>query len=158
MRKLMPFIAALLIVSACSSIDCPLNNVVYAKYILQGDVRAIPGELTVSTRRADGRDTVILDALSDAADFVLPISYIRPTEVLFFQLRDSNSVLHYDTVTYTKTDMPHFESVDCGPNFFHKLTGVTWTKQFIDSIIISKSTVNYDTTGGNVQIYLKPGL
>lgn len=49
--------------AACSSIDCPLNNVVYAKYKLKGDVTKLEDYLTVTTKRADGNDTILLTSL-----------------------------------------------------------------------------------------------
>ena len=158
MRRIIPVILATVILTACSSIDCPVNNTVYAKYVLGGEVDAIPGTLTVKTKRANGSDTTLLNELSFAKDFLLPISYVRPTDILVFQLTDTNAVTYIDTVKLSKINTPHFESVDCSPSYFHQLTGVTWTKKAIDSIIISNSKVTYDTTGGHVQIYFKSDL
>ena len=42
---------AVLGLSACSSIDCPLNNRVYASFRLAGDVSTLTDTLTVSTPR-----------------------------------------------------------------------------------------------------------
>ena len=38
MKKLLYTVCLVMALAACSSIDCPLNNVVYAKYKLKGDV------------------------------------------------------------------------------------------------------------------------
>ena len=158
MRRIVPVLLAVILLSACSSIDCPLNNQAYVKYVLKGDVDAIPGILSVSIERADGTDTLVLNQLSYAPDFILPVSYNRPTDVLLFQLTGPDDIVYTDTVTLNKTDYPHFESVDCPPSYFHELKGVTWTQEAIDSIIITNPTVTNDTTGGHVQIYFKSDL
>ena len=45
----------LLVLSACSSINCPLNNRVVTVYRLAGDVVPLADVLTISTTRTDGK-------------------------------------------------------------------------------------------------------
>ena len=154
MRRLIFAILAAVIVCACSSIDCPLNHSVYSKYVLKGDVDTLKKLRTVTSQKADGKDTV-LNALYDFTHFELPMSYANDTDVLIFETTDSNAVTVTDTVKVTKTNEPRFESVDCTPSYFHTITDVAYTKNAIDSIIISKSKVTYDTTGAHLHIYFK---
>lgn len=49
-------------------------------------------------------------------------------------------------MTIEKENKPHFESVDCAPAFFHKITSVSCTHNAIDSITINNQDVNYDTS------------
>lgn len=135
---------------SCSTIDCPLNNTVFANYKLQGPVTTLPDTLTISTTRMDGMDTVLINRQVNTDSFTLPVSYGQPEDVLYFhtgRLRD--------TVWIEKTNQPHFESVDCGLNYFHTITGVRFTRHAIDSIVINHNEVNYDFTPKHFYIYFK---
>ena len=154
MRRIIPFIIAASIVTACSSIDCPLYYVVMTKYVFGGNVDVFEDTLSVSIYRPELTDTLLLDHLTDAKDFLLPVSYHQSTDVLFFTFT-GDGVTQTDTVTIEKTNTPHFESVDCGPAFFHTIDHVSWTSHAIDSIVITKAEVNHDTSKGHLLLYLK---
>ena len=124
----------ILILAACSSVDCPLNNTVYANYKLMGKVTTLPDMLTISTTRQDGSDSIL----------------INRQDTLYFQ---TNTLI--DTVWIEKTNHPHFESVDCGLNYFHTITGVSCTHNAIDSIVINKKEVTYDISQQHFYIYFK---
>ena len=155
MRRTIVFLGILVFLSGCSSIDCPLNNVVYTRYELRGDVTTLVDTLSVIALRDKGGDTLLLNREIQASAFEIPMSYTQPTDNIVISLKDSNSVVRNDTVSIDKTNVPHFESVECSPAYFHKITGVRWTRHTIDSISISKPNVNYDTKGGNLHIYFK---
>ncbi|MGI6233439.1 MAG: DUF6452 family protein [Prevotella sp.] len=143
-------VAACMLMVACSSIDCPLNNVVYTNYILSGPVDTLTDTLTISTTRRDGFDSVIINKQVNTDSFSLPISYGGDEDVFFFNVNGT-----MDTVRVSKTNEPHFESVDCGLNYFHTLTGVRFTRHTIDSIVIHQPKVNYDVTQQHFFIYFK---
>ena len=125
MRKLIVFITSALLLAACSSIDCPLNSRVFTKYKLAGN------------------------------SFLLRMSYRREEDVFFFEMKDTNRVIHRDTVRVRKEDHPHFEAVDCNPAIFHTIKGVRYTRHRIDSIVLNNSTVNYDATTTHFLIFFK---
>ncbi|MBP5387047.1 MAG: hypothetical protein J6Y97_06640 [Prevotella sp.] len=156
MRRVVTIVLVLLLM-ACSSIDCPLNTVEGCKYGFAGEVTVLSDTLTVNAIRIYDKDTTLLNRKVNASSFVLPMSYNQPSDLLLFSFTDSLNVTLTDTVKVYKTDMARFESVDCSPVFFHQINDVEWTRHVIDNIIISKSTVNYDTTGCNLHIYIKPG-
>lgn len=156
MRRIIPIVLAAIALTACSSIDCPLYNQVYSKYMLDGEVTMLSDTLYVSTTKVDGKDTTLINRLYDASDFLLKMSFTQPEDVLYFTFKNPLTV-RTDTVRVSKTTYPHFESVDCSPSFFHQIEGVSTTRHAIDSIIIAKKIVNYDTTGCHLRIYLKPG-
>lgn len=52
-----------------------------------------------------------------------------------------------------KGNYPHFESVDCGAAYFHKITEVKTTHNYIDSIVINNKEVNYDASKAHFYIY-----
>lgn len=140
----------LLMLAACSSVDCPLNNTVYTNYKLMGNVTTLPDTLTISTTRHDGMDSVLINQQVNTDSFSLPISYGQDEDVFYFH---ANALT--DTVWVEKTNEPHFESVDCGLNYFHTLTGVRFTRHAIDSIVIHHKTVDYDVSSKHFYIYFK---
>ena len=143
--------------TACSSVDCPLNNVVYAKYKLMGDVTKLSDVLTITTVRADGTDTILLNQQQNADSFELPMSFGQTVdELCLTRDRQDGSEVRRDTIWIEKTNEPHFESVDCGVNYFHTITGVTHTKNAIDSVVINNPNVDTDETKEHLYIYFHP--
>lgn len=149
MRKLL-FFGLILLLAACSSVDCPLNNTVYANFNLRGPVTTLPDTLTISALRHDGTDSVLINMQVNTDSFSLPVSYTQDEDVLLFRTNDL-----YDTVTVSKTNNPHFESVDCGLNYFHTITGVRYTRHAIDSITVNHKEVDYDASQKHFFIYFK---
>lgn len=148
---------ALLLLAACSSIDCPLNNRVYATYKLAGSVLTLSDTLSVSTLRsqAEGDDTVLINRLVGSDSLSLPMSYTRSEDVLFFAFADTLGQTTIDTVRVGKENQAHFESVDCSPNYFHTITSVAYTRHKIDSIVIKNSSVTYNDSQPHFLLYLQ---
>ena len=86
MRRITPLLVwlQLLLICGCSSLDCPLNSTVYCRYVLAGPVTTLTDTLSVSTVPEGGSDPVVLNSYTDKSDFLLPISYVHPVDVLFF--------------------------------------------------------------------------
>jgi hypothetical protein len=148
-----------LLLGACSSIDCPVKNKVRAVYSIRRATTmaadTLKDTLYVRSKRADGSDTLLLNGSSKVLQFSVQVSYNRPEDTLFFNFRNGayNAV---DTVWLKKDDMPHFESVDCNPTYFHRLTAVRSTNHAIDSITINNPTVTYDDSSTqHLYLYLK---
>lgn len=139
---------ALFVLAACSSIDCPLNNRVYATFRLDGNTARIQDTLTVSVpRSADnaGDDTILVNKLTDFDSIALPMSYQRSEDIYVFSVKQKDSqTCTNDTVWVTKQNNPHFESVDCNPQFFHTITDVRYTGEAIDYIKINYNKVTYN--------------
>ena len=126
-------------ISACSSIDCPVQNTVSTHYAIcdaDGNETTLNDTLWVWTQRSDGTDTLLLNRLIGQSAFSLPISYSHPEDMLVFFKGDINGNYTLDTLWLKKDDIPHFESVDCSAHFFHQLTGTRYTRNGIDSITI----------------------
>lgn len=154
------FTAMLLLAASCSSIDCPLNSLVYTQYQLmtpEGRVDTLADTLTIYTKRVtDGSDSVLINRNVRTTEFSLPISYSQAQDVFYFETIDTvTKVTTTDVVTITKEDHPHFESVDCAPLYFHTITGVSTTNNAIDSIVIINPDVSYDTSKKHLYIYFK---
>lgn len=145
-------------VSACSSIDCPVQNTVYTGYALYTQderVDTLRDTMYVFTRRADGTDTLLFNAGIGLTTFQLQISYSHPEDTLRFYFINGDDYAVVDTVWVKKEDIPHFESVDCSASFFHRLTAVRSTHNAIDSIAITKNFVDYDASTSHFHLYLK---
>lgn len=154
-RKLLPLLMVLIAV-ACSTIDCPVQNTVLTVYNVYDGEEAdtLNDTLYVWSPRRDGRDTLLNRGVG-ITNFSLPISYQHPEDTLIFYIADTAGVWTLDTVWVKKDDIPHFESVDCSPSFFHRLTGVRSTHRGIDTIIINHSQVDYDRSTAHFHISFK---
>ena len=77
MRKLIIFLTVISALAACSSIDCPLNNKVYAKYKLVGGSDSDGTMLTVKTplSQAENHDSVLINRIGYPDSISLPMSY-----------------------------------------------------------------------------------
>jgi len=154
------FFTFLLFLTACSSIDCPVQNLVKTQYALM-DAYDNPDildtdTLNIWTRRVDGTDTLVLNSLcGEASTFSLPISYTQPEDIFFLRLSTIEKVSYQDTIYIKKENYPHFESVDCQAAYFHDITAVTTTHHVIDSIVIKYPKVNYDVKRTHYYIYFK---
>ena len=153
-------LVCLVAVAACSSIDCPMDNLVYTQYQLlkpDGSADEMADSLTITTHRNDGNDSVLINRDIKIKDFILPISYAQPTDSFFFHMQDTvTKQIYIDTVTVSKKDMIHFESTDCATSYFHTLTDVKCTTHRIDSVKIINHDVNYDTSKKHFSIYFHP--
>ena len=147
-------LVTIFVVAGCSSIDCPLNNRVYAKYKLAGNIKTLADSLTLSANLGDGNDSVIINKSVNTDSFQLPMSYQRNEDVFFMEIKNATSA-QFDTIKVTKTNTPHFEAVDCNPAIFHVVTGVTYTKNRIDTIVINNPNVTYDATKSTFLIHFK---
>lgn len=156
--KVLALAAFSALLAACSSVDCPLNNLVYTTYALKtadGNPDTLRLLMTVSTNRTDGSDSVLINRDSLVNSFSLPISNANPRDTFFVELT-SNGSSTLDTLIVGKTDQMHFESTDCTPSYFHNINEVTTTHNAIDSVAIHNPTVNYDTTIPQFYIYFAP--
>ena len=152
---LFPFSSFLL--TSCTSIDCPVNNLVRTRYQFTssaGDSLKLMDTLTVVSARKDGKDTIVFNKGVQISRFHLPISYSHPEDILVFHF-DGDSLHVADTIWVKKDDILHFESVDCNATFFHKLTAIRHTRNCLDSVVIVNPSVTNDDAVVHVNIYPK---
>lgn len=161
-RAFAPLLIVLVVVltAACSSIDCPMDSLVYTQYQLMrpdGKADTLSDTLTIYTNRHDGSDSVLINLLANAKVLDLPISYTQERDSFFFLMKDTLTKTTFrDTLTVEKENKIHFESTDCGVSYFHKITSVSCTKHRIDSVRIINPDVNYDTSKKHFYIYFSP--
>lgn len=130
---------------------------VYTNYIIyntDGLRDTLTDTLTVTTRDIDGNEVVLLNMDVDIDSFALAISYTQDVDVLFFHLTDTLGNTHRDTVSVSKDNEEHFESIDCSPSYFHTITDVSHTTNFIRKIEIKNPSVTYDIYTSHFRIYM----
>lgn len=86
----MLLVMAVAVVAGCSSIDCPLNNTVYTKYKLAGNVTTLNDTLTISVKRTEGSDTVLLNKALGVDSFSIPLSYSHDTDEFYFDIHPTD--------------------------------------------------------------------
>ena len=114
MRKWLLFLGVALVAS-CSSIDCPVKNVVatyYNVYDGEGVSLELTDTLTIWSKTKEGKDTILLNRGIEIESFSLPISKSHPEDELYFHFFNLNYD-ETDTVWIQKEDYPHFESLEC---------------------------------------------
>jgi hypothetical protein len=161
MRRLFLLLILSVVLVACSSIECPIENTVAVNYAVMkyqdGEEVAdtLKDTLSIWTRKSDGTDTLLYNRGVNVRSFQLQISYTNPQDFFVFLVTDTFNVSTIDTVWVSKEDIPHFESVDCAARYFHKLTNVRSTHEAIDTIIINNSSVTYDSSVKHLYIHFK---
>jgi hypothetical protein len=158
MKKIVYLFAFLLTLSACSSIDCPLNSRVYATYTFKNadaTTDTLEDTLTVRAIREEN-DTLLFNKGVGISTFKIPLSYFRKEDVLGLRFADTYGNVTYDTIWIEKENYPHMESVDCAPKYFHTITNVRSTRNRIDRIVLNEKEVEYDTSAEIFHIYLYP--
>ena len=161
MRRLFLLLILSVVLVACSSIECPIENTVAVNYAVMkyqnGEEVAdtLNDTLWVWSRRSDGDDTLLYNRGVNVRSFSLPTSYQGPQDTLIFLTVDTLQNYDVDTVWISKEDIPHFEPVDCAVRYFHKITDVRSTHEAIDTIIINNSSVTYDSSVKHLYIHFK---
>ena len=158
MRYRLAFIlSVILLFAACESYDCTLYNTVamYGAFDQDGTAVSIKDTLTIT---ACGTDKVLLNQAVNTSKLTLPLSYWQAEDTLILSVNGIDSLgigyLLRDTVWVTKTNQVHYESPDCPMTLFHTIQDVRNTNEFIKSITVVRSSVNYETTI-NLQIHLR---
>ena len=156
-RKFSVILVGLLALYACSSIDCPVQHSVMSNYAVMTGVQVpdtLRDTMSVSTRRANGTDTILLNKAISLLNFSLNVSYSSPEDTLYFAFCNYPFAA-VDTVWIKKENIPHFESVDCSASYFHNITAVRSTHYAIESLTINNSLVDYDPQKVHFHLYLK---
>lgn len=149
--KLIPGFFACMLAVACESNDCTLYNIVnmYAGFYKDGIPKRLNDTLTIT---ACGSDSILLNRAVGMATLTLPLSYYQSEDTLVLTVKGKEFLVR-DTLWVSKTNRTHFESPDCPTTFFHNITGIRSTHIFIDTVTVTRSSVNYDQTE-NLQIHL----
>lgn len=152
--RALPLAMMLVVLTACTSIDCPLNNLVKVNLIMKNGNETLSDTLTITAIRTSS-DTIFNRGVN-ISSLAVPVSYTQEEDLLQITLNDTLGNTYKDTLTIRKTNQIHFEAVDCPPNYFHTLTGITTTRHAIDSVVIKNPQIDYDSKKENIYIYFTP--
>lgn len=152
--RALPLAMMLVVLTACTSIDCPLNNLVKVNLIMKNGNETLSDTITITAIRTSS-DTIFNRGVN-ISSLAVPVSYTQEEDLLQITLNDTLGNTYKDTLTIRKTNQIHFEAVDCPPNYFHTLTGITTTRHAIDSVVIKNPQIDYDSKKENIYIYFTP--
>ena len=149
MRKALLLLIILL--TACESYDCTLYNYVgmYAAFDRDGAAVRLSDTLTITSGKAG---PVLLNRSVGTASLNLQLSHWQEEDTLVLSVKGEDYLMR-DTIWVRKTNQVHYESPDCPTTLFHEIEEVRSTNEFIKSITVIRSSVNYELTT-NLQIHL----
>lgn len=152
MRRGLLYIASIvLLLAACESYDCTLYNHVgcYGAFYQDSASVSFDDTLTITAGKSG---PVLLNKSVGTSRIVLPLSYWQDEDTLVLTVKGMD-YLFQDTIWISKSNQVHYESPDCPTTLFHTIQGVRSTHEFIDSINVIRSSVNYEQTN-NLEIHL----
>lgn len=147
--------------SACSNIDCPLDNVVSLQCNLYD--ASTQSTLTLSdvlSVTPAGRDTLLLNQATGIKSFLLPLKEAGTQDTLLLHFANAQGMVQVDTLFVNHTPQPHFESLDCPSSVFHTLNAVRVSAQgsansaIVDSVSLVRPIVNYDDIE-NIRLFIR---
>ena len=143
---------------SCSNIDCPLENVVLMSvglYDNEGNSLSVSDTLTVTSFPSD---SILLNKGIEVTGFAIPLRHGVEIDTLLLKFSEKQT-LAVETLFVYKTDIPHFESIDCPASLFHNLIAVKSSASasfgnplLVDSIAVVRSKVDYNNVE-NIKIY-----
>ena len=162
MKKIFRWMAALFVAvqmmgiySSCSDSDCSMmgRSMIYCNfYTINPDTRNVQrdtlGWLTVT---ALGSDSVIVNNEKNVSSVMLPLRYTSDTTALVFHYDEENPRL-CDTMIIVQTNIPYFESLECGYSMRQAMNSVTHTKHQMDSVYMRNKEANLNGTE-NLKIF-----
>lgn len=148
--------------TACTSINCPLDNIVVWTLTFYDseteEALKLPAILTVD---AEGAGT-LYNMGTSINSMTLPMSMSADADTLYLRWRltaDTPAVT--DTLYVAHTNEPHFEAIDCPAAIFHTITDAHLTPHAnayfpiaIDSVSIRRHQVDYNDVE-NIRLYLR---
>lgn len=135
-------IVALVLLGACESADCTLQNKVALYMGFYAGDKSVQIERDTLTVTAFGTDSILLNRGLNVHQITLPMSYANPVDTFVLHLYGEELDI-YDTVWVKKTNYPYFESPDCPSFFFHDILSVSSSHEFIDSVKLVFPYVNF---------------
>lgn len=147
--------------TACTSINCPLDNIVVWTMTFYDseteEALKLPALITVDAKGAG----TLYNMGTGISSMPLPMSLSAPADTLYLHWRiteDSPAVT--DTLYVSHTNDPHFEAIDCPAAIFHTITDAHLTPHAnaycpiaIDSVSIRRHQVDYNDVE-NIRLYL----
>ena len=78
MRKIIPMLIVALLITACTTLDCPMNNTVSVRFALRGPVDTLADTLTIAEKlKKTGVEPALMIKHKMFHDYLLAIKYCR---------------------------------------------------------------------------------
>ncbi len=147
-------LCSLLTAGCDSGYDCALENIAYncIKFYTVGTDSiekeyALPEALTVSVM-INGQAAIAVNHVTNAKEIKLPMCYTATCDTVIMNFFDS----YNDTLYIGHSNIPIYQSMECGVIMHHRLTGITHSSFLIDSTAINNANVNFDNNE-NIKLY-----
>ena len=154
-QRIATLLAAICLITGCEGgYECSLNNIAYNRicfYTADGsgnsEQYALPEILTVKMM-INGRDSIVVNHIQGAKEVSLPVSYAKECDTVIFSYEGRTT----DTLYVQHTNIPIYQSMECGVIMHHKLTGTAHTRNLIDSMAIKSAEINFNPNE-NIKLY-----
>lgn len=156
------FLLSLSFLAGCTSIDCPLDNVVMMQCNFYSTETQTPMKLNhILTVKPAGHDTILLNQITAVESILLPLQEGADQDTLLLHFTSQTGQEATDTLFVTHSRHPHFESLDCPTSVFHQISSARVTSHTLsalplttDSVSIIRSLVDYNDIE-NIRIFLR---
>lgn len=102
-------------------------------------------------------DSILLDNQSSITQIYLPFRVDNGgvTQYVFhYEQSAISDSIYNDTLTFVYTEIPHFESYECGAMYYFELESFSYTQNIIDSVAVTTDLfTNVDVE--TIEIYLR---
>lgn len=154
-QRIATLLAAICLITGCEGgYECSLNNIAYNRICFytadgsgNGEQYALPEILTVKMM-INGRDSIVVNHIQGAKEVSLPVSYAKECDTVIFSYEGRTT----DTLYVQHTNIPIYQSMECGVIMHHTLTGLINTESLIDSTAITDANVNFENNE-NIKVY-----
>ena len=96
----------------------------------------------------NGNAATAVNHVTNAKEIKLPMSYTATCDTVIMNFSGN----YNDTLYIGHSNIPIFQSMECGVIMHHKLNGATHTARLIDSMAINNANVNFDYNE-NIKLY-----
>lgn len=163
MKYRLYLIAMSLLLCACQENNCTMENSVVCRYSLLDSETGMESPLqdTLSIFTTKGKR--IINRAINTSELQLPMSHTLPCDTLLLHFT-SETAQATDTIIVSKTNIPHFESLECGTSYFHEISNISLKPRknpvdgltTLDSVRIVNTHINYDQVT-NLHLYHHTG-
>ncbi len=161
--KILVAVLLLVVPTACTNIDSPLDNLVEMQcglYTAEDHSQLTLAD-TLTVKACGAKDTVLLNRAQGISSFLVPLKQAAERDTLLLHFSNASGQAATDTLFVSHANMPHFDSVDCPLAVFHTLQHVRWTSHAlglfpltVDSVAVVRQTVTYENVE-NLRIFLR---
>jgi hypothetical protein len=89
------------------------------------------------------------------------MSYVGESDTYTFTIEDdldNPTVTVTDKLTISKTNKPHFEDVECVARYYHTITDIESTTNYIEDFELKNNSVTNNASVTNIILRVRPTL